>query len=261
MARRDRLFLSLAQARKAICIDLRHYHPQVFLCTQILPLIAEDRVAKADGLKNGAWVGSAAQRHLRWLPGPELVESVCRALGEARLSPDRWAAICSRVFQTRAVPHADPDTGGEGVWLETGMEGFACRQCGRCCRTLEYRHEATPEDIARWREMRRSDILEWVGVFTGVDGHPAYRLWTIPGTARPAAQCPFLHKAPSRSRWACRIHDLKPAVCRQYPFSRKHATMTGCPAFEERRRPGAAGTGGRRLPGARPRVDRYPAKV
>jgi Fe-S-cluster containining protein len=233
MARRDSLFLSLPQALEAVRIDLRNYGPQVLLCAGILPLITEGQVtAKADGMQNGAWVSTPGRRHLRWLTGPALVETVCRALAEAHLGPECLAAICARVFQTRAVPHTDPLTGSEGIQVETGMEGFACRQCGRCCQALDYHHEVTPGDMARWREMDRRDILEWVGVFEGSGRKPEYRLWTIPGTARPAEQCPFLHKYPTAPRWTCRIHDLKPTICRQYPFSRKHARMTGCQGFE-----------------------------
>ncbi|OQY08333.1 MAG: hypothetical protein B6I22_00910 [Desulfobacteraceae bacterium 4572_123] len=45
--------------------------------------------------------------------------------------------------------------------------------------------------------------------------------------------CPFLKKIPSENRRLCAIHDIKPAICRQYPVSRKHALITGCPGFDK----------------------------
>ena len=33
-------------------------------------------------------------------------------------------------------------------------------------------------------------------------------------------------------RSVCTIQDVKPGICRQYPSSRKHAVMTGCPGFQ-----------------------------
>jgi Fe-S-cluster containining protein len=245
-----RLFLFLDQARQAVCQDLRHYHPQILLCGEILPLITQGRtLAQADGLKGGAWVGAASRGRLRWLGGPELVEAVCRALSESRLDPEALAAVCARVFQTRALAGTDPATGRPGIRLETGMQGFACRQCGHCCRDLDYRREVRAEDLERWRALGREDILKWVGVFPRSGRPPAYRIWITPGTLQPAAVCPFLQPEPAARHWTCRIHDVKPAICRQYPLSRKHALMTGCPGF----RPAPSAADGGPKPGQSPR--------
>lgn len=45
---------------------------------------------------------------------------------------------------------------------------------------------------------------------------------------RIAKTCPWLKRLPDRDRYACRIHDVRPSLCRQYPGTRKHARMTGC---------------------------------
>jgi Fe-S-cluster containining protein len=45
--------------------------------------------------------------------------------------------------------------------------------------------------------------------------------------------CPWLTKIPTQNRWECQIHGVRPAVCRQYPGSRKHAEITGCPGFRK----------------------------
>jgi Fe-S-cluster containining protein len=119
-----------------------------------------------------------------------------------------------------------------GVRIETGMEDFSCRQCGGCCTSLDYHHELTEEDVAQWERLGRTDILKWVRRIEGEGRHKAYRIWTVPGTTRLADVCPFLKKIPSENRWECLIHDVKPAICRQYPLTRKHGIMTGCPGFD-----------------------------
>lgn len=57
----------------------------------------------------------------------------------------------------------------------------------------------------------------------------------IPGKNQLADTCPFLKKIPAENRWVCKIHDIKPAICRRYPVSRKHAVMTGCPGFDKKK--------------------------
>jgi Fe-S-cluster containining protein len=128
----------------------------------------------------------------------------------------------------------DPQTGCRGICIETGMESFYCRQCGRCCRTLDYHSGITAEDVASWQESGRADILEWVGVTRSNCLVPVYRIWVTPGTNQLAEVCPFLKRQSSENRWLCRIHDVKPKICREYPVSRKHALKTGCRGFETR---------------------------
>jgi Fe-S-cluster containining protein len=72
----------------------------------------------------------------------------------------------------------------------------------------------------------------WVGVFDKKDSEPVYRIWMKPGTREFADSCPFLIQSPAeKQHWICRIHDVKPEICRQYPVSRKHGIMTGCRGF------------------------------
>ena len=83
-----------------------------------------------------------------------------------------------------------------------------------------------------WEQTGRSDVLEWVGAFKKDGRETVYRIWMKPGTRTFAETCPFLQKIPHENKWICRIHDVKPRICREYPVSRKHAIMTGCPGFE-----------------------------
>ena len=160
--------------------------------------------------------------------GGLLVDTLAAAMPE----PGKLAAICGQVFESPAYPGSDA-AGRTGIWLETGMADFQCLQCGHCCRNLDYRLELTEADYTMWRELGRTDILDWVAVFRR-QGQPAsYAIWVIPGTRSYAAVCPWLEKKPESGRWQCRIHSVKPEICRQYPGSRKHGRMTGCPAFSE----------------------------
>jgi Fe-S-cluster containining protein len=230
---RDSIYLSVGEALKAVCIDFRRYEPQILLLCQIIRLVSGGDVAvKREGGKSGAWISIQGRSNMRWMPGPELVEYACRAVEGVDRDPRLVASICARVFHTRAWEERDPETGQMEVRIETGMEDFSCKQCGQCCTSLDYHHELTEEDIVYWERLGRTDILKWVRRLEGRGGRPAYRIWTVPGTTRLAEVCPFLKKIPSENRCECLIHDVKPAICRQYPLSKKHGIMTGCPGFD-----------------------------
>ncbi len=104
-------------------------------------------------------------------------------------------------------------------------EGFSCKQCGNCCLNLDAHWScATDQDIALWEENGRDDILAWVDeVFPGV-----YDLWIHPRTGEDVDRCPWLRKLPRQEKFICRIQDMKPEVCRNYPVSREHGEVTGC---------------------------------
>jgi len=111
---------------------------------------------------------------------------------------------------------------------------FKCKQCGNCCLNLgdAFQTCATDEDIQLWEEKGRDDILEWVSVIQLGD-LSVYDIWISPRTGDDVTRCPWLRKLPNKNKYICRIHDVKPAHCREYPKSRKHAEETGCKGFEE----------------------------
>jgi Fe-S-cluster containining protein len=233
MDEKDSIFLTLEQAIEAVCLDFQQYEPQVLLFSEIISVLSKgDIIAKREMGKDGIWIGTPGQRKMRWMEGTELIDSMCDILSNSKPDPITLAAVCSRVFQTRAFPEKDPTSGQSGVRILTGMEDFTCLQCGKCCRTLDYHNEATANDVARWKQTGRNEILDWVGSFQKDGRETVYRIWIKPGTRTFAETCPFLQKMPHENRWICRIHDVKPQICRQYPVSRKHAIMTGCPGFE-----------------------------
>jgi Fe-S-cluster containining protein len=227
----ESIFLTAEQALKAVQLDFRGYGPQPMLFCGVLRLLfGENMIYQREIDREGLWIARKPQR-MRWFEGAELIDFMCRVLNAAELPPDRLAALCRLVFQAPCEPDADPETGRAGVRIRTGMDAFNCRQCGGCCRKLTYHDGMTEDDVNRLRALGRTDILEWVGVTQTADGRPAYRIWVTPGTNRFALPCPFLKQGDSNDRWLCSIHDVKPQICRNYPVSRKHAMMTGCPGF------------------------------
>ena len=232
------LFLTTREAIQAIIADFRQYNPQIILFCSIIHLITDNRThLKRETGKSGAWITRPGKTHMKWLDGPELVKHMCDAVADTRWSPGLLADVCSRVFQTRALPHTDPGTGEAGVRLQIHMEDFQCRRCGGCCRFLDYRNQVTAEDVSVWRAAGRNDILKWVDETARNGKTRRYRAWVEPGTGKEADECPFLEKIPENGKWRCRIHDVKPAFCRHFPLNRKHAAMSGCRGFEKKIKP------------------------
>jgi Fe-S-cluster containining protein len=236
MTDREYIFMPHDQIVESICTDFRQYAPQVLLFCEIIRLISDGEtiVKRTPDQPGGIWIRKVGSRNMRRLEGSDLVEYMCALLKTVDLSPQMLSDVASRVFQTKVIRSKDPDTGRNGFLLKTGMEGFRCRQCGHCCQSLDYRYEIMEDDVARWQTLGRNDILEWVGVFKGQDQETVYQIWVTPGTRQVADTCPFLVKDRATTRWFCRIHDAKPAICRQYPVGRKHAILTGCPGFDDK---------------------------
>lgn len=231
----DTIFLTCDEAVDAVCIDLQQYAPQIMLCCNIITLVTDGKAtAKKNTQKGGAWISVEGQSNMRWLDGPALGRYVCDLIGEVNPDVNLLATLCARVFQTGVRPGVDPQTGLEGILVETGMETFSCRLCGQCCRSLDYRMEVTALDVARWREQGRNDILKYVAVYKRPGQKETYRIWQMPETGQFVQGCPFLYKIPDKNQVVCRIQETKPAICRQYPLTRKHAVMTGCRGFEKR---------------------------
>lgn len=228
----ETLFLTDREALEAIRLDFRGYGPQPMLFCEVLRMLfGQDMVYQREAGQEGLWIAEGQQR-MRWLEGIELIDFMCRILDTADLPPDRLAALCRLIFQASCRPDTHPETNRPGIRIKTGMESFVCRQCGRCCSKLTYHDCMTEDDVARLKALGRTDILEWVGVTRTADGRTAYRIWVTPGTNRFAVPCPFLKQGACNDQLICGIHDVKPQICRNYPVSRKHAQMTGCPGFD-----------------------------
>jgi Fe-S-cluster containining protein len=91
---------------------------------------------------------------------------------------------------------------------------------------------ADEKDIEQWEKKGRSDILEWVAYLPLGENSFVYDIWIDPKTGDDVHKCPWLRKLPKKNMYVCRIHDVKPRHCREYPKSQKHAEETGCKGFD-----------------------------
>jgi Fe-S-cluster containining protein len=99
-----------------------------------------------------------------------------------------------------------------------------------------YQTSATDEDIELWEKESREDILEWVSYIPiGKDEsgktHYVYDIWISPRTGDYVDRCPWLRKLPKKDKYICRIQEVKPSVCRNFPISREHSGKSGCRGF------------------------------
>jgi len=62
--------------------------------------------------------------------------------------------------------------------------------------------------------------------------HYIHDIWVNPKTGDDAWRCPWLRKLPKQDKYICRIQDVKPEHCKNYPKSWEHAEETGCKGFE-----------------------------
>jgi len=227
------MLLTRGQALRAICLDFRGYGSQPMLFCGVLNTIHGGRMAiKRERGRDGLWISPGPGQRMRWLAGPELVEFMCRSILKADFDIDDLVRLCRQVFQTPCFRDDSAGADGPGIRIDASMTGFMCRRCGRCCVQLKYHDGITADDVKRFSKLGRDDILKWVGTTRNRDGETVYRIWIEPGTNRYAARCPFLKQGATNHQLICSIHDVKPAVCRHYPISRKHADMTGCPGFD-----------------------------
>jgi len=228
----NQIFLTPHEAIQALHEDFQQYDPQVLLFSEIITVVSDGRmVVQRETGKAGLWLHLPGKSKMRWLAANELIDFMCELVSQILPDIKKLAAICSRVFRTTAHLQHHPDTNKVGILLSTGMQDFVCKQCGHCCQTLIYHDSLSTADVKAWQRAGREDVLKWVGVFPKDGQDPVYRVWMKPGTREFIQGCPFLSKNPHGNSWHCRIHQVKPKFCRQYPLSRKHALMTGCPGF------------------------------
>ncbi len=104
-----------------------------------------------------------------------------------------------------------------------------CNGCGKCC--LSYGGQsglgvASEADARRLINARRLDIIQWIDPNLG-------DLWTNPRTGEETSRCPWLRKLPGKLVYKCRIHAVRPDVCRNYPVSIEQMNLDGCEMLEE----------------------------
>ncbi len=230
MPHKFQTFLTLAQAIDAVAADFGQYGPQPDLFRKIGPLILGNDFKT--GISNGVkrvWIRLNRNQPFTLVDDTALSFYFIHVLETSEKNAASIAQICALVFQT---PAARPGVseGKSGVWIESHMNEFVCKRCGNCCRRLG--HVCLQEDRQLWERLRRSDILSWVKKEQLDTGEVQYRIWIDPQTGEPAESCPFIAQQPGKAIFYCTIQAVKPLVCREYPFTKKHAQHTGCRGFE-----------------------------
>lgn len=86
--------------------------------------------------------------------------------------------------------------------------GSQCAACGVCCELYGHTIFADEEDVERWREERRDDLLCHVG--------PDLSLWHDPASGERLPRCPKLTRT-ALNTGHCSINSTKPMMCRRYP--------------------------------------------
>ena len=142
--------------------------------------------------------------------------------------PEDIALVYTKVLWVNSYVGTELKGGELGLWVETEMETFNCKQCGHCCMNLSdaYCNSVLDEDVDRWELEGRHDILKFVDQSSFCND-----IWINQETGEELGRCPWLKKLPDK-KYICRIHHTKPAHCRNYPHSKRHALTTGCKGFD-----------------------------
>ncbi len=217
------------QATDAVAADFGQYGPQPKLFRELGFLILRDdyKIEIFNGVER-ALIRRNSGHPFEPVDDTALSFYLIHVLETEKKDAACMARICAQVFQTSVRPGVVQ--GESGVWVESHMNGFVCKRCGNCCRRLG--NECTREDRQLWENLGRSDILSWVEEEQLDDGEVQYRIWIDPATGKPAESCPFIAQLSGKDTFCCTIQASKPMVCREYPFTKKHAQHTGCLGFD-----------------------------
>ena len=86
-----------------------------------------------------------------------------------------------------------------------------CIRCGKCCVKYSGTLMATDEDLKRWKEEGRYDILKHIS-----NGDLWFKFEN--GEEKECSgRCMWLRKKKNKNEYYCRINDTKPQICREYP--------------------------------------------
>ena len=230
MPGKERLFLSTGEAVDAVSTALTHYPSQFNLISVVWPMVfGHETYVVRDPSRRTIWAKTSKHSKLITANEDDLKQWIIGRLKQSPPPLQQLAHICSQVFGTPVVAGSTQTAKATaGIWIDTDMADFECIRCGHCCRSLNYHDRCSTNDYRRWQALGRDDILDWVGMVCKDGEVIAYRIWMEPGTNHYAETCPWLKQVDQSGRTQCIIHDVRPAVCRQYPGTRKHARMTGC---------------------------------
>ena len=114
-----------------------------------------------------------------------------------------------------------PNTPANLRWL---LEHFECEECGRCCRLHSVGVRVTRKEAKKLARRVQLSLDEYVG--GAIDGKDTFII-----------RQPCRHLEGNR----CGVHDIKPSVCRKYPFNRYEEVdkntawviIIGCPGGQK----------------------------
>ena len=120
---------------------------------------------------------------------------------------------------------------------KTSLGPFTCTECGKCCTYGPFMGtmSANEEDIQRWENAGRQDILDTAHIFSWGDNAPRNAdLWMDPKTGDEISTgiCPWVKKI-DEDKWHCTIHKFRPNTCRNFPVSKEHRDQFECPGYWE----------------------------
>jgi Fe-S-cluster containining protein len=58
-------------------------------------------------------------------------------------------------------------------------------------------------------------------------------LWISPVTGEEMNRCPWLRKLPMKEKYKCRIHKVRPEICRGYPVDIEQMANDCCEMLED----------------------------
>jgi len=230
MIPKDKKFLSFSQAIREILDDFKSDPKQYDLFARVYSFLAGGEAIPGEeecpplGIKyGGIWYQPGNMKERTFYNFHEFKDLLTKAFSLKNPSGEDIIRLYKMVMGVNAYTGTGPGRKVD-IWVETEMEKFKCIQCGHCCLNLydSYCTTAYEEDLVRWEEEGRWDILDYIEFGD---------LWISPRTGEEVTRCPWLRKLPKMKKYICRIHDTKPKHCRDYPKSKKHAQRTGCKGF------------------------------
>lgn len=91
------------------------------------------------------------------------------------------------------------------------------------------------DEYADWHDhpatARGFSLIEWARA--GLVGEDYTDLWVSPRDGSEPKRCPWLRKLARSDLYKCRIHEVRPPVCRNFPVDAEQAIRFGCPMIEE----------------------------
>ena len=107
---------------------------------------------------------------------------------------------------------------------------FQCTQCGHCCspECMGMWFSVDTEDLERWRNAERSDILAKLRPDKYSKNPDALEGWVNEDDGEYVDTCPWLYV------YGCMLHadGMKPRHCRNFPRDEKDADTLGCPGYK-----------------------------